>query len=238
MNLRRFSLVAIIGAGLSGSGAVFLAFGPDLLINFLSQDTIRERDQAVRKQTELLEQNVQLLKGLTDTLQERPEPAPRVEPASRPEPTPVAEPVQVIAAEAAEPSEPVRIDEVAALPQAARPRTPAPRPPAVPQPTDPAPTEPAEPAEPEIVSFGVFPREKFTLCGFSDFTAELVSSHPEVALNSTNRSIPDAGFRGFEARVPLRQPTTLWEGCTVAVDHSTTAGVTRIAISTTKGGSQ
>lgn len=260
MRLRKISLVAILGAGLSGSGAAFLAFGPDLLVNFMSQDDNRARDEAALRQNQLLERNALLLEGLANTLHQRPAeitaaqtapatptpvPVASLEPEATPEPVAIPESITVPKPE----HEPVTAEQQPPPPQVmvgarggdrSEPVERAPV--AVPSPPAAAPAfatatvSPTAPAE-VIVSFGVYPGQTFDLCGHANFTAEIVTADPtaRVSLRSTDRAIPGAGFRGFEARLPLREAAKLWEGCTVAIDLSEGAGTTRIAISTSRG---
>lgn len=86
-------------------------------------------------------------------------------------------------------------------------------------------------------SFGVFPQEKFELCGYADFSAN-VSITSEVRISTPNRSTPASGFRGFERTLPVRLPTEIWEGCTLAVDHTRVSGIVRIVISVVSGDGQ
>ncbi len=119
----------------------------------------------------------------------------------------------------------------AALPQAENPaaalRHPAPRQP-------PAATAPPEAAIPDAgeakpAVFAVFEGEKFDLCGYSGFTAQLASSNVQLA--SDSRDIPGSTFRGFQTSIGLNQPVELWPKCVVAIGAQKGSGAARIVLS-------
>ena len=71
----------------------------------------------------------------------------------------------------------------------------------------------------------------FDLCGFKGFTASLANSSTTVInIRSTDRSIPDRPFRGFEKLVPIDQLIELFPGCTVRVNSIKTNSTPRIRI--------
>lgn len=129
--------------------------------------------------------------------------------------------------------------------------TPEPSPPMPPPATTtvqpkPAPTEPPrqEARRPDELDFGgarvfgVFETQAFELCGHKGFSAELLTSSTgtEVLLKTRNRTVPGAGFRGFEQKLSLKAPVELWQGCTVAIGKVETAGrATRLIISVAEG---
>jgi hypothetical protein len=89
------------------------------------------------------------------------------------------------------------------------------------------------PSVPKEISVAVFEGQAFTLCGYSDFKAEI--SGGQIVLRSTNRAIPGRTFRGFERRLDAGVPEDLWPDCVVAAGYQTVGGTTRIAISSIGG---
>jgi len=82
-------------------------------------------------------------------------------------------------------------------------------------------------------SVAVFEGQAFTLCGYSDFKAEV--SGGQIVLRSTNRAIPGRTFRGFERRLDAGVPQDILPDCVVAAGYQTVGGTTRIAISSIGG---
>ncbi|EKF18733.1 hypothetical protein [Nitratireductor pacificus] len=121
-----------------------------------------------------------------------------------------------------------------AMSEAGRPAAPPATATAQPEPAPVAPPgeearRPEDPGLDEARVFGVFEAQTFDLCGHKGFSAELIvdGAGSEILLKSRNRSVPGAGFRGFEKILPLKAPVELWTGCTVAIGTVETTGTAR-----------
>lgn len=84
------------------------------------------------------------------------------------------------------------------------------------------------------ISFGIFEEERFNLCGYEKFSAQISSNSTKIIISSLDRNIPDRGFRGYEKELTLHTPIQLWHNCLVAVDINITQGIRRIILSIIK----
>jgi len=81
--------------------------------------------------------------------------------------------------------------------------------------------------------FTIFEANRFKLCGYQGFSATTLKTDSDrtiLKLRSTDRSIPDQPFRGFDKQVATNQIVELLPGCRVKFDHEITSGVARIRV--------